>query len=97
MTQPTYAALIECGTHTQTFAETSAALPRHFTVKKAFVFYNNARSALRSRFPDLEWVDQYEDILTDESIGHVLISSPGDCHRQLIGAALRANKQVQIV
>ncbi|HEV7330557.1 MAG TPA: hypothetical protein VGN63_05905 [Flavisolibacter sp.] len=97
MAHPVTAALIECGAFSQTFAENIAALPEDFRVKKAFVFHNNVRGALHKRFPDLEWVEHYEDILTDGSIGHVLISSPGDCHRNLIGAALKANKQVQIV
>lgn len=97
MSTPGYTALIEFATFSQTFAETAAALPNNLMVKKAFVFHHNTRSALSKRFPDLEWVEHYEEILNDGTIGHVLISSPVDCHRHLIGAALRANKQVQIV
>jgi predicted dehydrogenase len=97
MSTPAYAALIEFATFSQTFAETAAALPKNLTVKKAFVFHQNTRNALSKRFPNLEWVEQYEDILNDGTIGHVLISAPVDRHRNLIGAALKANKQVQIV
>lgn len=97
MTTHTSVALIECGMLTKTFADNVAALPQDFTVKKAFVFHDNARKALCKRFPELEWVKDCKEIFSDVTIGHVLFSSPGDCHRTLIGDALKANKQVRVV
>ena len=97
MTTQTSVALIECGLFDKTYAENVAALPQGFKVNKAFVFHENARRALRKRFPELEWVEDYKDIFSDVTIRHVLISSPADSHRNLIGDALKANKHVQVV
>ena len=89
--------LIECENLEKSYVERSAALPKHLQVNKAFVIYEAAKTALRNRFPDLELATDAEAILQDASIGLVLISAPPEKHRRLIGAALKANKQVQIV
>ena len=94
---PTYTdtALIACAT--QNVAESLSINSGNLFVKKAFAFHQPSRIALHNRFPVVEWVENFEDILSDEKIGHLLISSPGESHRSLISAALKANKQVQIV
>jgi predicted dehydrogenase len=90
-------ALIECGRPEQGFIERSANLPQNFQVTKAFAFHESAKAPLHKRFPELEWATDCNAILQDETIGFVLFSAPTSGHRALIGAALKANKQVQIV
>lgn len=97
MKKHTNIGLIDCGMPGKSFAEQSALPPESFPLKKAFAFHEGAKSALQKRFPDLEWAADCEAILHDETIGFVLFSTPSPGHRELIGAALRANKQVQIV
>lgn len=89
--------LIECGKPEQCFTERSAYLPQEFQVQKAFAFNESAKTTLRKRFPELEWAADCNAILQDDSISFVLFSAPTTEHRALIGAALKANKQVQIV
>lgn len=89
--------LIECGLTDSCFAKTPAHLPPHFQIKKAFAFHEGSRKVLQKRFPHLEWASDCNAILEDENIGLVLISAPDAGHRRLIGAALKANKHVQIV
>ena len=89
--------LIECGKPEQCFTERSAYLPQAFRVKKAFAFYESAKAPLGKRFPELEWAADCNAILQDDTISFVLFSAPTAAHRPLIGEALRANKQVQIV
>lgn len=97
MATSTDTAIIDCGTRPHNVAETIFINTGKLSVKKAFAFYQPSRIALYNRFPDVEWVDNIEDILSDKNIGHILISSPGELHRNLISAALKAKKQVQIV
>lgn len=89
--------LIECGKPEQCFTERSAFLPQDFQLKKAFVFNESAKTQLRKRFPELEWAADCNAILQDDTISFVLFSAPTTDHRSLISAALKANKQVQIV
>lgn len=89
--------LIECEILEKSFVERSAFLPRNLHVNKAFAFHESAKSALINRFPELELTANCEAILQDEAIELVLISAPSAKHRGLIGAALKANKHVQIV
>lgn len=89
--------LIDFGMPGKSFAEQLALAPEHFPLKKAFAFHEGTKNALQKRFPNLEWAADYEAILHDEAIGFVLFSAPSSGHRGLIGAALRANKQVQII
>jgi predicted dehydrogenase len=97
MNTSTYIGLIECEILEKSFVERSAFLPKNLQVKKAFAFHESAKTALHKRFPQLEMAPDCEAILQDETIGVVLISAPSDKHRSLIGAALKANKQVQII
>ena len=97
MNHPTNIGLIECEIPEKSFVQRSASLPRNLQVRKAFAFHEGAKTALRKRFPELELTADCEAILQDETIGLVLISAPSVNHRSMIGAALRANKQVQIV
>ena len=97
MATTTGTALIECGTRTDDVTETLQKNSGALFVKKAFAFHQPSRSVLHHRFPEVEWVENFEDILSDDNIGHVLISSPGQPHRSLISAAWKAKKQVQIV
>jgi predicted dehydrogenase len=97
MNHQTNIGLIECETLEKSFVERSASLPRNLNVKKAFAFHESCKSALCKRFPEMELTADCEDILQDQAIGLVLISALSDKHRSLISAALKANKQVQIV
>lgn len=91
------AGLIECGAPGKSYLEVEPSFPQGLHVKKAYVAHEGARSALSRRYPELELTADCEAIFEDESIGLVLISSPEAKHRNLIGTALRAKKQVQIV
>ena len=90
-------ALIECGKPEQCFTQRTAFLPQAFRVKKAFAFNESAKASLGKRFPELEWAADCNAILQDDAIRFVLFSAPTAAHRPLIGKALKANKQVQIV
>lgn len=89
--------LIECGTPGKGYFEASAVAPQDLPLKKAYVVHEGTKTALRQRFPELELVLNCEAIFEDDAIGLVLISSPESAHRPLIGTALKANKQVQVV
>ncbi|HEU4904452.1 MAG TPA: hypothetical protein VFT06_16715 [Flavisolibacter sp.] len=97
MEKHTYIGLIDCGVTGTSFAEQLSFPLEGLQVKKAFAFHEGAKNALQKRFPDVEWATDCDAILHDEAIGFVLFSAPSPGHRGLIGAALRANKQVQIV
>lgn len=88
--------LIECGLPANSFSEASS-IPQNYFVSKAYVVHEAAKSAVRKRFPEAEIATTYEDIFHDDAIGVVFISAPSSEHRSLIGEALKANKQVQIV
>lgn len=97
MSTHTSIGLIECEILEKSYVSRSASLPKGMQVTKAYAFHEGAKAALRSRFPELVLAAACDDILQDETIGTVLISAPSEKHRGLIGAALKANKQVQIV
>jgi len=91
------AGLIECGAPGRSYIEVSASIPQGLQLKKAYVAHEGAKSALCRRYPELELTADCDAIFQDETIGLVLISSPEAEHRSLIGTALKAKKQVQIV
>ena len=88
--------LIECGTTEKSFSEASVTT-QNCSVSKAYAFHAAAKSGVRTRFPEAEIASTYEAIFHDDAIKLVLISAPSSEHRSLIGEALKANKQVQIV
>lgn len=91
------AALIECGKTEQSFLVSSMQTGTPLKVTKACFLEESARAVAAKHFPQLEIAENFTDILQDEKIGLVLVSSPSGQHWQLVGAALKANKQVQIV
>ncbi len=97
MNKQSYIGIIECQQSNQAFLSQSASLPLNFRVKKAFAAYESAGTSLKQRFPGLELAADCEAIFADSSIGLVLISAPPHQRNSLIGAALKANKQVQVV
>lgn len=91
------AALIECGKGEQSFLVSSSQAGTPLSVTKACFLEQGAKAMAAKRFPELEITEDVTDILADERIGLVLVSSPTGQHWHLVGAALKANKQVQIV
>lgn len=91
------AALIACGKGEQSFLVSSSQAGTPLMVTKACFLEKGVKAMAAKRFPELEITEDITDILQDEQIGLVMISSPTGQHWQLVGAALKANKQVQIV
>lgn len=91
------AALIECGKKEQSFLVSSTLTGVPLSVTKACFLEEGTKAIVAKRFPQLEITENFNDILQDEKIGLVMISAPSGQHWRLVGAALKANKQVQIV
>jgi predicted dehydrogenase len=97
MSKQTYIGLIECEPTKKSFINRTAGLPQNFSLKKAYAIHETAGASLQRRFPEAELTTDCSAIFGDSSISFVLISAPANKHHDLVGAALKANKQVQLV
>ena len=92
-----YMALIECAKGENSYAKTSTPGHHGFQLKTAFLFEESASTYLHKRFPGVEVTTDYQTIFGDDSIELVVVSAPSAIHQPMIGAALQAKKQVQII
>jgi predicted dehydrogenase len=97
MNNQPYVGLIECEPTEKSFTSRTAELPQNFNLKKAFAIHESAGISLQRRFPEIELTADCSAIFSDSNISLVLISAPANKHNDLIGAALKANKHVQLV
>jgi predicted dehydrogenase len=97
MSNQSYIGLIECESTEKSFNSRTAELPQNFNLKKAFAIHESAGVSLQQRFPEIELTADCSAIFSDSNISLVLISAPANKHNDLIGAALKANKHVQLV
>ncbi|HWJ30597.1 MAG TPA: hypothetical protein VNS32_28950 [Flavisolibacter sp.] len=89
--------LIECGKTEAIVQMIESGNLQGQHIKKIHFHHKALATKLKSQFPHLQIVEDTTDIIHDESISEVIVSSPGSCDKEILGALLKAGKQVKVM
>lgn len=90
-------ALIECGKTEAIVQMIESGSLQGQQIKKIHFHHKALANKLKSQFPHLQIVEHTTEIIEDESINEVIVSSPASCDKETLGALLKAGKQVKVM
>ena len=89
--------LIECGKTEAIVQMIESGSLQGQQIKKIHFHHKALASKLKTQFPHLQIVEDTADIIEDETINEVIVSSPASCDKEILGSLLKAGKQVKVM
>ncbi len=89
--------LIECGAKQQPLYISPLSILEGYSIKKILSTADATETNIKLRYPSAEIVGNTRDILDDNSIDLVIVSSPSNDDMGFVGEAIQAGKQIRII